>query len=52
MDELFEHSGQAFLAAVATTAIIAIATFILFQVDTPVMTLGKFVFETLDSLLP
>lgn len=41
MDELMEIAGQAFLAALSAAAIIGLATFFLFRVDTPVMTMGK-----------
>lgn len=52
MDEIMEVAGQAFLAALAAAAIIGLAVFFLFRVDTPVLTMGKYMFQVLDSLLP
>lgn len=51
MDEILETSGQAILSCISAFTIIGIATFILFQVDSSTMTMGKYIFETLDSLL-
>ena len=52
MEEIIEISGQAILACLAAIAIMSIAIFVVFRVDVPYLTMGKFIFETLDSLLP
>lgn len=54
MEEIMETAGQAFLACFAAITIIAICTTLLFQINwsDDVLTVGEYIFLTLDSLLP
>lgn len=60
MEEIMETAGQAFLACFATITIIGICTWLLFNInwhDNPItgeniLTVGEYIFLTLDSLLP
>lgn len=54
MEEILENGGQGLLAALAAVALIGITTFLLFNTDfnDGVLTLGEYMFLTLDSLLP
>lgn len=54
MDEILELGGQGLLAALAAVAIIGLTTFLLFNINgnDGIVTLGEYMFQTLDSLLP
>lgn len=54
MEEIMETSGQAILAALAASAIIAIAYFLFFNMNDGdgVITLAEYMYTALNSILP
>ena len=54
MEEILEIGGQGLLAALAAVALIGITTFLLSNTNgnDGIITLGEYMFQTLDSLLP
>jgi hypothetical protein len=54
MEEIMETSGQAILAAMAASAILAIAGFLFFNMNggDGVITLAEYMYAALNSILP